>query len=93
MNLKKLEEIAAQIQRVLPEGAHELKKEIGANLRALLESILAGMNLVTREEFDTQAALLARTRAKLDQLELTLAELEAAGPVGAQGTVDPPDAS
>ena len=44
--------------------------------RALLESLLRKLNLVSREEFDAQAAVLARTRKKLEYLETKVAELE-----------------
>lgn len=49
------------------------------NLRALLTQQFARLELVTREEFDTQSKVLARTRAKLDELERRLAELEKNG--------------
>ena len=45
--------------------------------RALLESLLRKLNLVSREEFDAQTAVLARTRKKLQELEATVAGLEA----------------
>ncbi len=52
----------------------------GANLQSQIQGVLQGafskMDLVNREEFDAQSAVLARTRAKLDALELQLAELE-----------------
>jgi BMFP domain-containing protein YqiC len=56
-------------------GQRELPRDIERNLRALLQAALAKMDLVTRDEFDAQAAVLARTRAKLDQLEAQLTEL------------------
>jgi ubiquinone biosynthesis accessory factor UbiK len=46
------------------------------NLKALLTQQFALLELVTREEFDTQAKVLARARTKLDELELRIAELE-----------------
>jgi len=56
-------------------GHKELPGDIQRNLRALVQSSLTKMDLVTRDEFEAQAAVLARTRAKLDQLETQLAEL------------------
>jgi hypothetical protein len=50
--------------------------DLEKNLRALLASAFSRLDLVTREEFDVQREVLARTRAKLEQLEATLAELE-----------------
>lgn len=76
IDISKIEEIAEQVRRVLPQGAQELQKEIKANVRLVLESAFARMDLVTREEFDAQSALLARTRAKLEELEQALAKLE-----------------
>jgi hypothetical protein len=50
--------------------------DLEKNLRALLQSGFARLDLVTREEFDVQREVLARTRAKLQELEAKLAELE-----------------
>ena len=50
--------------------------DLQKNLKALLTQQFARLELVTREEFDTQSKVLARTRAKLDELERRLAELE-----------------
>jgi ubiquinone biosynthesis accessory factor UbiK len=79
MNLKDLNDAAEQLRRALPSFATQTGDELRANLRALLESMLARLNLVTREEFDVQAALLSRTREKLDRLETLIAELEKRG--------------
>lgn len=56
-------------------GQQELPAQLERNLRALVQSALARMDVVTRDEFDAQAAVLARTRAKLDQLEQQLEAL------------------
>lgn len=53
------------------------KPGAASEAQALLQSMLAKMNLVSREEFDAQTAVLARTRAKLEALEAQLATLEA----------------
>lgn len=50
--------------------------DLQKNLKALLTQQFARLELVTREEFDTQAKVLARARAKLDELEARLAALE-----------------
>ena len=52
-------------------------KDIEKNVKAMLSQGFAKLDLVTREEFDIQAQVLARTRAKLEALETRLAELEA----------------
>ena len=48
-----------------------------SEIKALLQSMLSKLNLVSREEFDAQQAVLLRTRTKLEQLEKQLAELQA----------------
>ena len=68
----KIDELTNRITQLLPLDAQALKDDFEANIRSLLQSSLSKMNLVTREEFDIQAALLERTREKLDQLEQQL---------------------
>jgi ubiquinone biosynthesis accessory factor UbiK len=53
-------------------------KDVERNVKALMSGAFARMDLVTREEFDVQAKVLARTREKLSELERRVAELEAA---------------
>ncbi len=69
-----LDELVGKLGQVLPAGAVELKEDFEKNARAAVQSTLAKMDLVTREEFDIQAALLQRTREKLDRLEKLLNE-------------------
>ena len=69
-----IERIAGLMPRMSGPAAAELRK----NLRAMLTSALASMDLVTREEFDVQTAVLARTRARLEELEKQVAALEQA---------------
>lgn len=72
-NSKLFEEIDQRMREVLAGSpAADLEK----NLRALLQSAFARLDLVAREEFDVQREVLARTRAKLEELEAKLAELE-----------------
>jgi BMFP domain-containing protein YqiC len=52
-------------------------KDIEKNVKSMMTQGFAKLDLVTREEFDIQAQVLAKTRAKLDALEARLAELEA----------------
>jgi BMFP domain-containing protein YqiC len=60
----------------MPRGFQALQDDMQRNLRAGLESALGKLNLVTREEFEVQQAVLARTREKLKALEARIAELE-----------------
>lgn len=72
---KTIEQVIAGMQSALPGGiAQDLEK----NLRAALTAAFARLNLVTREELEVQAAVLARTRARLEELEKQVAELEKA---------------
>ena len=68
------EELSGKISELL---AHSPAKDIEKNLRALLASFFSRLDLVTREEFDVQAKLLARAREQLGALEARVAELEA----------------
>ena len=77
IDLKMIEAVTDRISALLPADLSALQAEFKTNVRALLEASLARMELVTREEFDTQSALLRRTREKLDGLEKQLAALEA----------------
>jgi hypothetical protein len=75
----KLDELARKLTDALPGGFKELRDDAQRNLRAALTGLLARMELVTREDFDIQSAVLARTREKVEQLEKRVAELEGRG--------------
>lgn len=77
-----LEDIDRRIREILARSpAADLEK----NLRALMQSALGRLDLVTREEYDVQREVLARTRAKLEALEAKLAELEGGSKVEGPG--------
>jgi len=71
---KFFEELDRRMKDVLAQSP---AKDLERNLRALLTSAFSRLDLVTREEFDVQREVLARTRAKLEALEAQVAELEA----------------
>ena len=73
---KNLDDLAQKLAGSLPSGLQILKQDMERNLRATLEAGMARLDLVTREEFDVQSAVLARTREKLQRLEAQVAELE-----------------
>ena len=73
---KMFDDVAKRLGDSLPGGLKLLRDDLEKNFRAVLQSALGKMDLVTREEFDVQSQLLARTRAKLEQLEKEVAELE-----------------
>ena len=76
-NTELLDRLLEQVSALAPGGASASREELRRLLESVLSAALTRMNLVTREEFDAQAALLARTREKLDKLEAVLKELEA----------------
>ena len=71
-----IEDLARKLADAVPEGLRSVQKDLEANFRSVLQSGLARLDLVTREEFEVQEAVLARTREKLDALEARLKELE-----------------
>lgn len=75
-----LDEIARNFSdnlgKVLPAGASQLKTDFEHNARAALQSTLGKMDLVSREEFDVQTAVLRKTRERLQELEQRLEQLE-----------------
>jgi BMFP domain-containing protein YqiC len=75
INRDAIDQLASQIGGLF--GQPQLPRDLERNLRALVQSALAKMDVVTRDEFDAQSAVLARTRTKLDQLERQLQELSA----------------
>lgn len=68
-----IESIIEQARQLLPGGA--LSREIEKNFRALLQAQLKQMDVVSRDEFEAQLAVLQRSREKIDQLEQQLAAL------------------
>lgn len=77
MNKPLFDSILKGFSSNLPPGADVLKDDLENGLRSTLHSVFDKLDLVTREEFEVQAQVLARSRAKLEQLEKTVAELEA----------------
>ena len=71
-----IDQLAKKLSSLAPASLQHLQKDLEENLRAGLESGLRKMNLVSREEFDIQTAVLSRTREKLEKLEKTVKELE-----------------
>ena len=71
-----LEDLAARLASVLPPGLKGLRAELEDNFRSVLKANLERFDLVSRERFEAQAALLAKTQAQLAQLEERLKALE-----------------
>ena len=90
MNRNSLDELARRLAESVPEGVRAAGADLEKNFRGLLQSGFSRMDLVTREEFEIQAGVLARTREKLEALEARLAELEGAPPARPERGVPPP---
>ncbi|AOE48740.1 ubiquinone biosynthesis accessory factor UbiK [Kangiella sediminilitoris] len=73
---KKLDDIAQKLSDSMPEQLKTAKHEMSKQFKQILQTQLAKLDLVSREEFDTQTQVLLRTRQKLEALELKLQELE-----------------
>lgn len=71
-----LNDLAEKLSSILPENFNTLKSDVTSNFKAILESSLRQMNLVSREEFDVQSALLTRTLEKLKELEKQVEQLK-----------------
>lgn len=72
-----IEDLTGFLSGLLPDSVDKVRQDIEQNLRSGLEGQLKKMDLVTREEFDIQSAVLSRTRDKLEKLEKIVAQLEA----------------
>ena len=84
IDLAQLDELARRLSTLVPAGlrpSDEARDELQQNFKSVLQAGLGKLELVTREEFDVQRAVLARTREKLELLERQLEAL-----AGAAGT-------
>lgn len=71
-----LDDLARRLSETVPPGLTAVRDDLERNFRAVLQSGLARLDLVTRQEFDVQTGVLRRTRERLEQLETRLAALE-----------------
>ncbi len=76
MNDNSIDGLAKKLADSLPGGLRSMRDDLEQNFRAVLRGGLTRLDLVTREEFEVQEAVLARTREKLEALEKKVAELE-----------------
>ena len=77
IDLNHLDDLARRLSALVPPGLREGREELQQNFKSVLQSGLSKLDLVTREEFDVQRAVLLRTREKLEELQRTVAALEA----------------
>lgn len=83
---KQLDEFARRFAENLPGGLREFQQELERNARTAMQGAFSRMDLVTREEFDAQTKVLARTRALLEDMQARVEELEARLPGGGAST-------
>ncbi len=76
MDARSIDELARRLAAAVPPGITALRRDLEENFKAVLQSGLSRLDLVSRQEFDVQAAVLRRTREKLEALEARLATLE-----------------
>ena len=81
IDLRHIDDLARRLSSLVPPAMREGREELQQNFKAVLQAGLGKLDLVTREEFDVQRAVLLRTREQLEALQRTVAQLEAqAGP-------------
>lgn len=73
---KSLEDLARRLADAVPPGLTAIRDDLERNFRAVLQGGLARLDLVTRQEFDIQSAVLRRSRERLEELEKRIAALE-----------------
>ena len=88
IDLATIDDLARRLSGLVPPGLREGRDELQQNFKAVLQAGLSRLDLVTREEFEVQRAVLRQTRSKVEALERTVAELEASPRAGGR-TTDP----
>ena len=76
MATESIDRLATLLAESLPEGLRSVRSDLEQNFQSVLRSGISRLDLVTREEFEVQEAVLRRTREKLEALEARLAGLE-----------------
>lgn len=72
MNSEQFDKVAKKLFEVLPSGIQNLEKDLQKKFHDILQSTFQKMDLITREEFDSQTKVLIRTREKVDSLQAQL---------------------
>ena len=76
MDPKVIDDLARRLYESVPDSVRALQADVEQNFKAVLQSTLDKLDLVTREEFEVQAGVLRRTREKLEAIERRLDDLE-----------------
>ncbi len=77
LNSTALEDLARRLADAVPDSLRSFGRDVESNFKAVLQAQLSKLDLVSRHEFDVQAAVLARTQASLATLESRVKDLEA----------------
>jgi BMFP domain-containing protein YqiC len=77
LEIKSIDELARRLHEIIPPGVRDASGDLQKHIKATLQTGLGKLDLVTREEFDVQRAVLLRTREKLELLERMVDLLEA----------------
>ena len=80
IDLTTIDDLARRLSGLVPPGLRDGRDELQQNFKAVLQAGLSRLDLVTREEFEVQRAVLRQTREKVEQLQRTVAALEAQSP-------------
>ena len=83
MDSPRIDEIARRLLESIPPGLRAVQQDLESNFRAVLRASLSKLDLVSRDEFDAQMRVLERTRARLEELERKVAQME-----GGKGAVN-----
>ena len=89
MDPRFIDDLARRLSAAIPESVSAVRRDLEGNFKAVLQSALARLDLVTRQEFDVQTAVLRRTREKLEALEARLAAFEGR----TAGAIEPRDSA
>jgi len=76
IDLAAIDDLARRLSNLVPPGMQQARADLEQNIKTTLQMSLSKLELVTREEFDVQRAVLLRTREKMDALERTIEQLE-----------------
>jgi BMFP domain-containing protein YqiC len=85
METPRIDEIARRLLESVPPGLRAMQQDLESNFRAVLRSSLTKLDLVSRDEFEAQTRVLERTRARLEELERRVAQMEGTPPARAEG--------
>jgi len=76
MSEESIDNLAKRLAEAVPEGLRSVREDLEKSFRGVLRTSLSKLDLVTREEFEVQEAVLKKTREKLEALEQRLADYE-----------------